>query len=486
MKEYFQTTGGRHLYGTDFRNLQELALSMTELFRECGGNFVISGCVSNSYNRNNGTCDFPEGYAYIDGKVRHVEAKSGLPMNNLKIVAKERTFGNLLYDDGSYHPQYTEYYAEYENTDSVDAPYIAADNTSRPPHFPNLGDVFFEHYTVSRNGALTLPRLTLETSVYAEEGHFTNGVKLSNTDIPRIIPHQSSDGGVESIEVEMSDYSMLFSNKDGSVSISKGSKTLVSICPQEFASGGNTIIRNEITGDVHYSDNVYLDKAWLPNTPGAGIYSNLQNMLTPIGCIQIWGGPAESIPSNYLLCDGNAYDKSGKYGDLYHVLGSMYNESYDYKGNKFASPGYFKFRVPDLRGRFVVGYDPSQNEYASIGNTGGEKAHTLAESEMPQHKHDYASPTLKSAYVEDWNGRELSKIHLEDESSSSGVGASIDDDTWFPRKGGDVIFPTLVGVETNSFNYIPTTQENTSNTGGGRPHENRPPFYTLAYIIRAY
>lgn len=258
MKEYFQTTGGRHLYGTDFRNLQELALSMTELFRECGGNFVISGCVSNSYNRNNGTCDFPEGYAYIDGKVRHVEAKSGLPMNNLKIVAKERTSGNLLYDDGSYHPQYTEYYAEYENTDSVDAPYIAADNTSRPPHFPNLGDVFFEHYTVSRNGALTLPRLTLETSVYAEEGRFTNGVKLSNTDIPRIIPHQSSDGGVESIEVEMSDYSMLFSNKDGSVSISKGSKTLVSICPQEFASGGNIIIRNEITGDVHYSDNVYL------------------------------------------------------------------------------------------------------------------------------------------------------------------------------------------------------------------------------------
>ena len=44
MKEFQSTIGGRHAYNSDFKNLQELALAMQEVFRECGGNFVISGC----------------------------------------------------------------------------------------------------------------------------------------------------------------------------------------------------------------------------------------------------------------------------------------------------------------------------------------------------------------------------------------------------------------------------------------------------------
>lgn len=38
-------------------------------------------------------------------------------------------------------------------------------------------------------------------------------------------------------------------------------------------------------------------------------------------------------------------------------------------------------------GQMIVGYDTSDEDFDTIGNTGGEKAHTLTVAEMPSHKH---------------------------------------------------------------------------------------------------
>ena len=66
----------------------------------------------------------------------------------------------------------------------------------------------------------------------------------------------------------------------------------------------------------------------------------------PTGCILIWSGAANAIPTGYALCDGNN-------------------------------------STPDLRDRFVVG---AGNSY-SVGATGGANTVTLSVNEIPSHTH---------------------------------------------------------------------------------------------------
>ena len=100
--------------------------------------------------------------------------------------------------------------------------------------------------------------------------------------------------------------------------------------------------------------------------------------------------------------------------------------------------------TPDLRGKFVVGYHPGDGDY-SVGKTGGEKTHTLSLDEMPSHSHD--TP------VSIW-GYHLSR-----------------DSLW------EFIAPG---------SYYPSHRTTIPSryVGGGQPHENRPPYYALCYIMR--
>lgn len=95
--------------------------------------------------------------------------------------------------------------------------------------------------------------------------------------------------------------------------------------------------------------------------------------------------------------------------------------------------------TPDLRGRFVLGLSSGR----SIGDKAGEETHTLTIDEMPMHTHDYG----------DW--RETDKGVSYDESGGGGDGTE--------------------RIDTNR-----TTQV----TGGSLPHNNMPPYYVLAYIMR--
>ena len=95
--------------------------------------------------------------------------------------------------------------------------------------------------------------------------------------------------------------------------------------------------------------------------------------------------------------------------------------------------------TPDLRSRFIVA---AGNGY-SIGGTGGEEKHKLTVNEMPSHLHSYKFK-----------------------------GADIDGD-W--KKNNN-----LYSV---SREYALNTAY-TEYAGGDQPHENRPPYYALFYIMR--
>ena len=66
--------------------------------------------------------------------------------------------------------------------------------------------------------------------------------------------------------------------------------------------------------------------------------------------IIMWNSTVASIPTGFVLCDGN----NG---------------------------------TPDLRGRFVVGHHPSNGDY-DVDDTGGAEDVTLTIAQMPSHKHD--------------------------------------------------------------------------------------------------
>ncbi len=69
----------------------------------------------------------------------------------------------------------------------------------------------------------------------------------------------------------------------------------------------------------------------------------LSNAILPIGTIIIFSTP--TAPEGFLICDGSWVSK-GKYPILYNIIGDIFGED---NGEMF--------RLPDLRGRFVRGYD---------------------------------------------------------------------------------------------------------------------------------
>lgn len=106
-------------------------------------------------------------------------------------------------------------------------------------------------------------------------------------------------------------------------------------------------------------------------------------------------------------------------------------------------------RTPNLMDRFVIGAGGSY----SISDTGGEKDHTLTIAEMPSHTH------IQNPHNHGIQNSENSIDH--------------DDEAHFKRVGGN-----LYDVATSN-----TTATN-QNTGGEAAHNNLPPYYALAYIMK--
>ena len=70
MKEYRSKSGGRYIFNEDIENLQELALSMTSMFKDSGVNFVISGCeITVTEDDDQYTITVGSGFAFINDKM---------------------------------------------------------------------------------------------------------------------------------------------------------------------------------------------------------------------------------------------------------------------------------------------------------------------------------------------------------------------------------------------------------------------------------
>lgn len=170
----------------------------------------------------------------------------------------------------------------------------------------------------------------------------------------------------------------------------------------------------------------------------------------PLGIVQLWAG--STVPDGYALCDGNQLNTKD-YPALYKALGTTFNNAYSANGTRYTTTsGYF--RLPDLRGRFVVGYHDSDNDYKTKGTAGGEKKHALTTDEMPSHTH-----TFKDYYYPEAHDG----LNYDTIVTNNKIGSSKTD------------------YDNNHLFYY---RHDTESKGGDAQHENRPPYYVLAYIMR--
>ena len=184
---------------------------------------------------------------------------------------------------------------------------------------------------------------------------------------------------------------------------------------------------------------------------------------SPLGCVQMWAG--KNVPDNYVLCDGRQL-KTEDYPELSTVLDGAFNTAKSASGIPYRTSGGY-FRVPDLRGRFIVGQDETDEEYNVQGNTGGEKMHRLTTDELPTHRHVFTDDSNANnanfpiaAELRNEGVTEAGKTFKPDMASSDNQGTSAS------KAGG-------------GYAYL------TGYTGLNGQHENRPPYYVLAYIMRA-
>ena len=155
----------------------------------------------------------------------------------------------------------------------------------------------------------------------------------------------------------------------------------------------------------------------------------------PVGAIMPFG--SDTIPNNWLLCNGQAVSRTD-YQDLFNTIGIIYG----------SGDGFTTFNLPDLQGKIPVGLDENDTDFDTLGNTGGEKEHTLTVAEMPSHSH---SETFGSK-------------ELVDEGGS-----------------GEVVTGNKV-----TFNGSGTTNIClTANTGESQSHNILQPYIVQNYIIKA-
>ena len=164
----------------------------------------------------------------------------------------------------------------------------------------------------------------------------------------------------------------------------------------------------------------------VPLTP-----ANLNSSTVPVGGIIMYSGVIANLPENWSLCDGTG-------------------------------------GTPDLRGRFVVGAEGSYEQ----GDTGGADVVALEINNLPAHSHTSGSLSTNS------NGS-----HTHSTSGTIWMNASHS----YPS-GGELSL---------SFNRSPTSQSinsagshshsisgTTGSLGSDDAHENRPPYYALAFVMR--
>jgi microcystin-dependent protein len=200
---------------------------------------------------------------------------------------------------------------------------------------------------------------------------------------------------------------------------------------------------------------------------GVGVYQRhplgQTSLLVPPGSITAFAGSAS--PEGWLLCNGQSVDRQ-IYQNLFAIIGTTYG----------AGDGTSTFNVPNLRGRQIIGVDTAQSEFNVLGETGGEKTHTLTIDEMPSHSHNVNDPGHNHGVTDPGHAHSyVNNVGDQNVNTLTTQSTAADEVDYNQTTGSST---TGVTINTN------TTGITLGSTGGGQAHNVLDPYLALHYIIK--
>lgn len=139
-------------------------------------------------------------------------------------------------------------------------------------------------------------------------------------------------------------------------------------------------------------------------------------------------------PKGWALCNGQLLPINQNQG-LFSLLGTT-----------FGGDGRVNFALPDLRGRAPIHVGSGH----TLGERGGEQAHTLSIGEIPTHTHVLSASTVATGGNANPTGRVLG--------------------------GGNNVYHTPASLTAMHAGSV-------ANTGGSQAHLNMQPFLTISFCI---
>lgn len=168
---------------------------------------------------------------------------------------------------------------------------------------------------------------------------------------------------------------------------------------------------------------------------------DVAGVVFPQGGIVMWSGTVADIPRGWVLCDGQ-------------------NDT------------------PDLRGRFIVGWHQDNPDYGIVGAMGGTAQVVLGVAQIPSHAHGGTTADAGSHQhaIEGTRGSDnrvrklagTASVYLDYDNNDNRDPGTVE--------GRGMVITDTIGQHRHLFT--------TSAVGQGQPHENRPPYYVLAYIMK--
>lgn len=133
------------------------------------------------------------------------------------------------------------------------------------------------------------------------------------------------------------------------------------------------------------------------------------SMVLPVGSFQWWAGTEDTIPDNWLLCDGSSLDTTA-YAELFAAIGYTYGGS----GSSF--------NIPDLYSQGVVA---ARTGGFALGDSGGNGSVTLSVSNLPAHSHDVLVNAASGANAASLAGTKTQGATQATSQTGSGVAFSV-------------------------------------------------------------
>ena len=499
-------SGGRPVYTEDFQVLQnEISVFEQMAYQNCG-NCVLSGCVytetpnpdGETYNAN-----LTEGYAIISGKICHVAAWHNATFRHIQLplyieLVQSDSVERTQLANGETAPMTINYEGEVRTAgNTMVGPVISmnrkksssSERNDRFTYFHDLYEGFVRKAEVedvnkrayiidladyigadkvlpTTNAAFVYQRHIVQPrtfTIFNANGENYNGLANGTYFVFCIRQVFSLNVAGLGHDYLLYDWSLRFVGKYDDTNTPEFISDLYGETIATTTKDGR-MSKEQVKSLNGKADKTYVDRELNNKMSNDGTYTRQEiddalaqkldsrvwedNKDILWGEIKMWAG--DTVPSKYALCDGSYFaipqNPSDPYYDLHKAIGTTFN----ILGNNGTPAG--NFALPDLRGRFIVGKGrgTGDKEFA-FKSTGGASEVALTVDQMPAHKHKaFAEDDVVniSSYGTDNGPSNYQDYH--EGAAGDGAGGLID----------------------------------TSATGGNQPHNNLPPYYTLAYIIR--